>query len=212
MTLDLQLIDLQQPVLTLVRIVLRHSKQKMMKNDIKFVKEELLRQYKPKFIFFFVIIILILLSPLLFVYEKVAFDPKEFANIYTATVFGSILIAIVLQVIEVYKTGLSMYSRTYGIVKSMDELVENMLTIINSAENNLELHGSLLLHYRESLLLSLTASNKVNELLFTLSNRSEIAYLCESLKHPVKSEAKKHELIAQLSSLSQQIKLTIEKL
>lgn len=183
-----------------------------MKNDIKFVKEELLRQYKPKFIFFFAIIILILLSPLLLVYDKVTFDPKEFVNIYTATVFGSILIAIVLQIIEVYKTGLSMYSRTYGIVKSMDELVETMITTINSSDNNMELHGSLLQHYKDSLLLSFTSSNNVNELLFTLSNRSEIVYLCESLKQPVKSEAKKQELITQLTLLSKQIKLTMEKL
>lgn len=153
----------------------------MKKRSIYFIKE-IKRHYTKEFFIAFFIVLLLLLLPLFKFKNHLKFDYKEFANIYLSAVFSALLIGLVLQIIELFKSSTATYIKSYNIVLSINSTLKTITEKISKDEKNISVYSNLLEHYKKGIENSFTSDNETNEILLNLYRSEELAYLIESLK------------------------------
>ena len=174
-----------------------------MKKSVYYFIKELKRHYTIEFAFTFLLLILLLLLPIYFVSGNLKFDKVEFANIYASTVFGALLIGIVLQIFELYKSSNAAYSRPFNFICSLDRVTKSLSNKLMEKETNVGAYSSLLSHYKNHLENSFTYDNETNEIILELCNNVDLIYLIDSLKFPNGiSSTKKEKLIQSAKNLS----------
>ncbi|MHC1775697.1 MAG: hypothetical protein AB9834_09820 [Lentimicrobium sp.] len=176
-----------------------------------FVKE-LKRYYSSKFIIAFLLLIILILSPILFLINKVEFDPAEFINIYVSTVFIAILLGVIIQLVELYKSSLYDCRKVYNILTSLLSVFHSLKSNISSNDSNLSSYIELISHYQSNLINSFLSDDLINQQLILLYKSVDIEYIKEGILLGITSEAQKKELIVHLESIINQINKTLEEL
>ncbi len=145
--------------------------------------------------------------------HKLKFDEIEFANTYLSTVFGALLIGLVLQIFDLYKSSNASYSKLYNIICSLDKSIESIIEKLKKNETNMTAYSNLLEHYKSGIESSFTTDNETNEKILEICRNPELLYIIESFRNesPL-SDNKKSILIEKGGQLSIKIKSTIEEL
>jgi hypothetical protein len=184
-----------------------------MKSGIKHFFFELKRNYSRRFIITFIVFIFIVLIPVFLLIRYVYFSPSEFINIYLSTIFTAILIGLILQLLELYKSSLNRFSSIASILKSLKTLCQNLKEDIDNADPDISFYKELLSHYQLSILNSLVSDDNINKKLISIYKCDHLEYIKESIDN--KSDfttIKKNELLSQIDSFQTLINKTMEDL
>src|ERR1044072_623164 len=109
--------------------------------------DELRKQYSTGFVIVVAVLLLVILSPIILISHKIRFDPSQFANLYLSTIFTSILLAFILQMLELYKTSLNSYLLLEKNIFAFASLLSSLKEDIEKGHEVSKIYGVLLPMY-----------------------------------------------------------------